>query len=115
MYGKKHTPEQLKAISEAGKGNQYWRFRKPYSDEVKRKMSEANKKPIILIHPEDNSLVKEYASAREASVELRLHAPSIAAVCKNKKKHIKGYKFIYKSEYLAKNPYIPQISLLPPL
>lgn len=111
-FGKPLPSEIKEKISKANIGNKSWSFRKNPSLIGLKIGPLKNSIPIVCI--DINEIVSNFNSITEAAKALTLDKTVIAKVCKGIYKQYKGYKFIYKSEYLARNPYIPQISL-PPL
>lgn len=62
------------------------------------KLTEAKKKPIILINDKNNK-IKEYNSIKEAAQELNLYNSNISKVCNGKLKHTGGYAFIFRKDF----------------
>lgn len=75
-------------------GGYYWLFEKQekYPLEIKIKNGE---KPVIQMTL-DNVFIKEYESARKASLELNINYKLISQVCNKNKKQTHGYKFKFK-------------------
>ena len=83
MYGKHHSEESKRKMSEAHKG-------KYHTEEAKRKIGEAGRIPIYCVE-----LDKVFDSIKQASEELGLYATSITAVCRGRQKTCGGYHFKY--------------------
>lgn len=97
MYGKQHTEETKQKMSIAMKGKQL-------SEETKQKMSITRKgkpqykhrKPILQFTL-DNVFVRDWDSAKSASIELNINSGFITAVCKGKHKSAYGFIWKYKN------------------
>jgi hypothetical protein len=114
MYGKHHSEETKKRISEKNKGKQNGKI---ISDEAKRKMSLSHKGKKLSeehkINIGKNSTIKRkviclnnlkiYDSGADAARCLNIDYRHISCVCKGNRKTTKGYKFMYLEEYLIKN------------
>ena len=83
-YGKHHTEEARRKISEARKG-------KKISEEARKKKS----KPIIQLTL-DNKFIKEWDSITEAAHSVGCDKSLIMRVCQGKKKTAKGFHWKYK-------------------
>lgn len=98
FYGRKHTEESKKKISEAKKGNKgcLGRF---MSEETRRKIGEANKWnriKIVNCYTLDNVFLKTYHSVAEAARQLNVKSSSLIAQCsRGKRKSAYGYKWKY--------------------
>ncbi len=79
--GKNHTEESKKKIGNARKG--------------KKSTSRISVVQLAL----DNTFIKEYDSIRELD-NLGFHNSAIVMCCKGNRKTHKGYKWVYKDEYL---------------
>lgn len=75
-------------VSKAHKG-------KPKSEEQKQRISEAMKKTILQF-TKDMTFIKEWDSAKSASLELGIDNSSITKCCKHKLKTSKGFIWRYK-------------------
>lgn len=75
---------------------------KPKSEEMKRNLSKARRKPILQFSL-DNVFIREWDSTKTASKELNLKSSSICMCCKGKTKTCGGYKWVYKSDYKPTN------------
>lgn len=112
-WGKKLSEDRKRIISEANKGNQNWKkIKNPCYKGLKEKRDKS--RVAIVKITEKGEYIEEFDSAIDVAKKFNLFNTNVIMVCKKKRKQIKGHFFIYKSEYLARNPYIPQISL-PPL
>ena len=114
FYGKQHTEETKKKMSEASKG-------KTKSEEHKRKISEANKgrkspmygrigennpksKSVVQIDPNTNEIVNIYFSASEVAKQTGFNCGAINLCCNNKYSRpgnniYKRFKWMYLSDY----------------
>ena len=98
FYGRKHTEESKKKISEAKKGNKgcLGRF---MSEETRKKIGEANKwnkTKIVSCYTLDNVFLKTYPSVAEAARQLNVKSSSLIAQCsRGKRKSAYGYKWKY--------------------
>lgn len=117
LKGRKHKEESKKRMSEAQKG-------KVISDETRRKMSEAQKgkhpsketlKKLSECHKGtknykaravvkltlDGEFIKEWSYIRDNELLSNFNPSLIVACCKGKRKHHKGYKWMYKEDWEA--------------
>ena len=109
FYGKHHTEETKRKMSEAKKG-------KTLSEEHKKKLSEAQKgekshmygrtgekckksKPVVQIDPNTNEVINIYPGAREAERQTEFYQSAISRCCRGEQKMYKGYKWMYLSDY----------------
>lgn len=69
-------------------------FGKHHSEEAKKKISEAKKKPVIQ-YTLNNAFVREWPSAKEAGEELKICKTCISYCCNGKLKTSGGYKWKY--------------------
>lgn len=65
------------------------------SEKRKKDIGRFHSKAVILVDDNGN-FIKEYESAKSASLDLNLTSGSVCRVCKGEYKHTKGYKFKYK-------------------
>ena len=120
FFGKHHTEETKKKISEAQKGENNHMYGKHHTEETKKKMSEAQKgengsmygktgekhprsKPVVQIDLNTNE-VKVWGSTREAERIGGFCHNVISACCKNKFNRLgnniyKGFKWMYLEDY----------------
>ena len=120
FFGKHHTEETKKKISEAQKGKNNHMYGKHHTEETKKKMSEAQKgekgsmygktgekhprsKPVVQIDLNTNE-VKVWGSTREAERIGGFCHNAISACCKNKFNRLgnniyKGFKWMYLEDY----------------
>ena len=120
FFGKHHTEETKKKISEAQKGENNHMYGKHHTEETKKKMSEAQKgekgsmygktgekhprsKPVVQIDLNTNE-VKVWGSTREAERIGGFCHNAISACCKNKFNRLgnniyKGFKWMYLEDY----------------
>lgn len=90
FYGKHHTEEARKKMSEANKG------RKQSIEFIEKRFLKI-KKPILQ-YDKDNNLIKEWSSSKDASVELNIDSSSITACCRGRLKTAGGYVWKYKND-----------------
>lgn len=116
MYGKKHSEETLKKISQSRKGkcvgedNPYYgkhhskeiidkilKSRSWYvpSEETIKRIAESNKKKVVQYDLENNNLIKIHKSAKDASDDLNIDKGSITKCCQHKRKSAGGYRWEY--------------------
>ena len=115
FFGKHHTEETKKKISEAQKGENNHMYGKHHTEETKKKMSEAQKgekgsmygktgekhprsKPVVQIDPNTNE-VKVWGSTREAERIGGFCHNAIGKCCRGKLKTYKGFKWMYLEDY----------------
>lgn len=65
---------------------------------VSQKIREANSKPVVRINLKDNTDIKVYSSATYAQIDGFCQS-AISAVCLNKYRQYKGYKWMYLPDY----------------
>lgn len=105
--GIEHSDETKKKISEKALGNTRW-LGKVHTEETKRKLSETHAgvpKPCNS-HPRPEMFSgiicltngEKYESILEASRKLNIHASGISAVCRGKRGHVGGFKFMYEGD-----------------
>ena len=88
----KKTDETRRKISESMTGEKHPMFGKHFSEDTKRKMSEAHKGKIyantkpILQFSKNGELIAEYSSLTEASRQTGCSAPHICTCCKGNRK-----------------------------
>lgn len=116
MYGKKHSEETLKKISQSRKGkcvgedNPYYgkrhskevidkilKSRSWYvpSEETIKRIAESNKKKVVQYDLENNNLIKIHKSAKDASDDSNIDKGSITKCCQHKRKSAGGYRWEY--------------------
>ena len=115
FFGKHHTEETKKKISEAQKGKNNHMYGKHHTEETKKKMSEAQKgekgsmygktgekhprsKPVVQIDLNTNE-VKVWGSTREAERIGGFCHNAIGECCRGKLKTYKGFKWMYLEDY----------------
>lgn len=110
--GKKRSKETRERISEAQRGLKKKRT-KPMTEEHKRKIGDAhigmkrsrdaikNMSIPIIQMSKDGRFIKEWIGASEAGRELGLDISTITKCCKGKLSHHKGYRWMYKRDYIG--------------
>ena len=121
FFGKHHTEETKKKISEAQKGENNHMYGKHHTEETKKKMSEAQKgekgsmygktgkkhpksKSVVQIDQTTNEVVKVWGSTREAERIGGFCHNAISECCKNKFNRLgnniyKGFKWMFLEDY----------------
>ena len=76
-------------------------YGKHHTDETKRKISEnhPNNKTVVQINPNTNEVVNTYYSVHEAARQTEFNQSNISACCRGERKTHKGYKWIYLEDY----------------
>ena len=110
FYGRHHTNETKKRISEFNQGEKNYFYGKHYfaenngfygkrhNEESKKKMSDAKKIPIICV----NTLTI-YISAKDASINTGINPGNIRQACKGNLKTAGGYSWSYVYDYVCKD------------
>ena len=105
MYGKHHSKETKRKISEANKGENHHMYGKHHSEETKNKISESLKgennpksKPVVQIDLNTNEVINIYSGTREASRQ-GFKQSHISSCCNGKRKSHKGFKWMYLEDY----------------
>lgn len=83
FYGKKHTEEARAKMSNAKKGEK------------------APQARAVVQLTSDGEFIAEYPTAKQGAEAVNGDKSTIIKCCKGKKKHHKGYKWMYKEDYLA--------------
>lgn len=93
-FGKKvsQNKERSKKISQSHIGKSH-----PRTQEWSNKIGSSNKKPIIQYNLEEKP-IKDWNSAKDASISMGCSPSAITACCKGKQKTAYGYKWKYKNE-----------------
>ena len=121
FFGKHHTEETKKKMSEAQKGENNHMYGKHHTEETKKKMSETQKgekgsmygktgekhpksKSVVQIDQTTNEVVKVWGSTREAERIGGFCHNAISECCKNKFNKLgnniyKGFKWMYLEDY----------------
>ena len=129
MYGKHHSDETKRKISEVLKGKtlsekhkgeshpMYGKtgekspnYGKHHTEETKRKISETltgkycgennpNSKPVIQIDPNTNEIVNTYSGTSEVARQTGFNQSAISSCCRGERKTHKGYKWMYLEDY----------------
>lgn len=126
FYGKHHTDEAKRKVSEANKGKHRTEeqkqhlsevfsgsnnpfYGKKHSEDNLKKMSENRKGKCCgeenpnsreVIKLDDNlNYIETYITVTEASIKNNTQRSHIASVCKGKRKHAGGFKWMYKEDY----------------
>ena len=98
----KRTDKTRRKNSEAHTGEKHPMYGKHHSEDTKRKMSEAHKEKIyantkpILQFSKSGELIAEYSSLTKASRQTGCSAPNICSCCKGKYKSAGGFIWKYK-------------------
>ena len=90
MYGKHHSEEHKKKISEAMTG-------KVFTEEHRKNMADSKPKNPVLQFSKDGELIAEYPSLHEAERQTGCYPSSICQCCKGKLKSTGGYIWMYAS------------------
>ena len=123
MFGKKHSEETRKKMSDAHRGENNHNYGKPRSEEVRRKISIAKKrryaamtdgererhneiirksrehlKKPVLQYTLDGEFIKEWDSLMQIERTLGYYNSNISACCKGKLKTCHGFLWRYKSD-----------------
>ena len=77
--------------------SKYW-VGKTFSEEHKRKISEANKRKPVVQYTKDLKFVAEYASISDAKQNLGVAHCHISACCLGKRNISNGYIWVYKED-----------------
>lgn len=100
FYGKHHSPETLKRLSEAKKGkykgNENPNYGKKHTQEAKEKMRTSRKGKHILQYDLNGNFIKEWGYMSLAIKELHLDKRSLQRACKGILKTTGGYIWKYK-------------------
>ena len=108
----KLTEEHKQKIREYYMYNNNPMLGKQYGDEVRKKISETQKKRLAdpelrkriskaVIRITENGAIEEYFGAREAERQTGINASAISACCKGKRKTAGDSQWLYKEEYEA--------------
>lgn len=92
LKGRTFTDEHRKHIGETSKGRKH-------TEETKLKMIKSRSKAIIQLTINDD-YIREWDSAKQAEIEGGFTNSNICVCCKGKRKSYKGYKWMYKTEYI---------------
>jgi len=90
MYGKHHSEESKKRMSELKTG-------KHHSEESKKKIAESRGVDGVIQYSKSGEFIAEYFSLKEASRQTGCNLGHICACCKGKRKSTGGYIWKYKS------------------
>ena len=94
-YGKHFTEEHKRKMSEAKKGKTTWIKGKHHTEETKQKISEAKSKPVLQINKDTGEVIKKWPSTREVQRQLGYVQTSISKCCLGKLKQSYGFKWKY--------------------
>ena len=92
LKGRTFTDEHKKHIGETSKGRKH-------TKETKLKMIKSRSKAIIQLTI-NGDYIREWDSAKQAEIEGGFTNSNICVCCKGKRKSYKGYKWMYKTEYI---------------
>ena len=111
FYGKHHTEEQKRKLSELRKGENNYFYGKHHTEEQKRKLSEAmkgryvgeknpNSKAVIQLS-KNGEFIAEFSTMKEASEKIGRSISSISSCCgtKDKRTIVGGFKWIKAEDY----------------
>ena len=96
MFGKHHSEESKKKISEVNTGEKHPMFARHHSEESKKRLAESKGVNGILQFSKDGEFIAEYPSAHEAERQTGCNPSSICKCCKGKLKSTGGYIWEYK-------------------
>ena len=96
MFGKHHSEESKKKISEVNTGEKHPMFGRHHSEESKKRLAESKGVNGILQFSKDGEFIAEYPSAHEAERQTGCNPSSICKCCKGKLKSTGGYIWEYK-------------------
>lgn len=109
MFGKHHSEEAKKKMSEAKQGYVTWIKGKHHSEETKKKFSEQRKGRYVgKNHPSarqivqcdlDGKFIRIWEYAKQASDELNILLTCIIACCRGRQKTSGGFKWMYLDDY----------------
>ena len=114
IKGRKHSQESLKKISEAGKGRslsdnarkkigdshrgeKHWQYGKKISPQLLKALMDKNSISILQFTLK-GEFMREFNSATEASIVLKIDDSHIGSCCRGKRKTSQGYIWKYKNE-----------------
>ena len=92
MFGKKHSEETKKKLSDSHKGQIPPNKGKPMSEEQKKKLSK-----IVLQYTLDGEFIREWPSVAECGRN-GFNQSNVSACCRGERKSHKGFIFKYKEE-----------------
>ena len=116
MYGKHHTEDAKKKLSEARKGENNPMFGKfgvnapnygkQWSDESRKKLSAANSgknngsaRAIVQLNKNTGALIKIWDYIKQASDELKINRKKISSCCRGKIEFVDDFVFKYLEDY----------------
>lgn len=91
-------------MSESRKGEKHWLYGKHHTEETRKKLSEAKKgipniklsKPVLQIDKNTNEIIAEFLSISEAQRQLGYNQSGISNCCNGNRKTCCGFKWQYK-------------------
>lgn len=91
-------------MSESRKGEKHWLYGKHHTEETRKKLSEAKKgipniklsKPVLQIDKNTNEIIAEFLSISEAQRQLGYNQSGISNCCLGKRNTAYGFKWRYK-------------------
>lgn len=96
FFGKHHTEETKKKISDKHKGVKL-------SNEHIQKIIDSNNKKVYQIDINTGEIINMYNSIKEAAEELKLDRGSISKCCNSKRKSVGGFKWMFVEDYNKTN------------
>ena len=101
FYGKKHSEETKRKLSESSSGRPSPMKGKTMSEESKQKLRDVNKersKPVLQFNL-DGELINEYSGVHNASILTGYNASNISSACNGKIHVYKNSIWMFKSDY----------------
>ena len=99
--GKCPSEDTRQKMSELFKGNNNPFYGQHHTEQIRKKMSNSHKVPIIQ-YSQNGNFIKIWNSAKDAGIETKINIGDITACCKGKGKTAGGYIWRYANEELTK-------------